>query len=58
MPSRLTALLHSIKRILLATPHKYEVASHDVRLCAVFVQADPSTGHALKMEPIIFPAFG
>ena len=30
----------AIKRLLTATPHKYEVASHDVRLCAVYVQAD------------------
>jgi metallophosphoesterase (TIGR00282 family) len=48
----------AIKRLLLSTPHKYEVASHDVRLCAVFVKADPSTGRALKMESIIYPAFG
>ncbi|MDH4070199.1 MAG: TIGR00282 family metallophosphoesterase [Ignavibacteria bacterium] len=48
----------ALRRILLATPHKYEVATHDVRLCAAFVKADPSTGRALKMESIIFPAFG
>lgn len=48
----------AIKRLLSATPHKYEVATHDVRLCAVFVEADRETGRALKMEHIIFPAFG
>jgi len=48
----------AIKRMLLSTPHKYEVASHDVRLCAVFVKADSSTGLAVSMESIIFPAFG
>ena len=48
----------AIKRLLTATPHKYEVASHDVRLCAVFVRADAESGRALAMEPIIYPAFG
>ncbi len=47
----------AIRRLLTGTPHKYEVASHDVRLCAVFVQADTETGRALKMESIVFPAF-
>ncbi len=48
----------AIKRLLTGTPHKYEVAAHDVRLCAVYVQADGETGRALKMERIIFPEFG
>ncbi|HTO94125.1 MAG TPA: TIGR00282 family metallophosphoesterase [Bacteroidota bacterium] len=48
----------AIKRLVTATPHKYEVASHDVRLCGVYVQADAETGRALKMESVIFPAFG
>jgi len=48
----------AIKRLMTATPHKYEVASHDVRLCGVFVKADAETGRALAMESIIFPAFG
>jgi hypothetical protein len=48
----------AIKRIITATPHKYEVALHDVRLCAVYVQADAETGRALKMESVVFPAFG
>lgn len=48
----------AIRRLILGTPHKYEVASHDVRLCAVYVQADVQTGKALKMESIVFPAFG
>ncbi len=47
----------AIKRLLTATPHKYEVAAHDVRLCAVYVQADAESGRALAMESIIFPAF-
>ena len=48
----------AIKRLVTATPHKYEVASHDVRPCAVYVQSDAETGRALKMESVIFPAFG
>jgi 2',3'-cyclic-nucleotide 2'-phosphodiesterase len=48
----------AIKRLILGTPHKYEVASHDARLCAVYVQADAETGRAIKMESIVFPAFG
>lgn len=47
----------AIKRLILGTPHKYEVATHDVRLCAAFVQADVETGRAVRMESIIFPAF-
>jgi 2',3'-cyclic-nucleotide 2'-phosphodiesterase len=48
----------AIKRLILQTPHKYEVALHDVRLCAVYIQVDAETGRALKMESVIFPAFG
>ncbi|HUI11206.1 MAG TPA: TIGR00282 family metallophosphoesterase [Bacteroidota bacterium] len=48
----------AIKRLVTATPHKYEVASHDVRLCGVYVRVDAETGRALKMESVIFPAFG
>ena len=48
----------ALKRIMLQTPHKYEVASHDVRLCGVYVQADMETGRALKMESVVFPSFG
>jgi metallophosphoesterase (TIGR00282 family) len=48
----------AIKRLITGTPHKYEVAAHDVRLCAVYVQADAETGRAVKMESVVFPAFG
>jgi hypothetical protein len=33
------------------------VASHDVRLCGVYLQADPATGRATRIEHVIFPAF-
>jgi 2',3'-cyclic-nucleotide 2'-phosphodiesterase len=48
----------AIKRLILGTPHKYEVASNEARLCAVYVEADSETGRATKMESIVFPAFG
>jgi metallophosphoesterase (TIGR00282 family) len=48
----------AIKRLLTATPHKYEVASHDVRFCAVYVQADIESGRARAIEHIIYPEFG
>jgi 2',3'-cyclic-nucleotide 2'-phosphodiesterase len=47
----------AIRRMLTQTPHKYEVASHDARLCGVHVQADPATGRATRIEHVIFPAF-
>jgi len=47
----------ALKRFLLQTTFKYEVASFDVRLCGVFVQADVETGKALKIERFCFPEF-
>jgi metallophosphoesterase (TIGR00282 family) len=48
----------ALKRLLTATPHKYEVASHDARFCAVFVEVDGQSGRARAMEHIIYPKFG
>jgi metallophosphoesterase (TIGR00282 family) len=45
------------KRFLYQTPHKYELAKNDVRLCAVVVCIDPSTGRAASIERITFPDF-
>jgi metallophosphoesterase (TIGR00282 family) len=47
----------AIKRFLMQTPYKFEMAEHDVRLCAVFVQVDAETGKAAKIEQVIFPTF-
>lgn len=47
----------ALKRFLLQTTFKYEVASFDVRLCGVFVQVDVETGKALKFERFCFPEF-
>ena len=47
----------AIRRFLHQTPYKYEMASHDVRLCGVYLQADVETGKALKFESFVYPAF-
>jgi len=47
----------AIRRFLHQTPYKYEIASHDVRLCGVYLQADTETGKALKFERFTFPEF-
>ncbi len=47
----------ALKRFLLQTTFKYEVASHDVRMCGVFVQVDIEVGKALKFERFCFPEF-
>ncbi|GIX06434.1 MAG: metallophosphoesterase [Candidatus Poribacteria bacterium] len=39
-----------LRRFLTQMPAKLDVASGDVRLCAVAVQADPETGRALSIE--------
>jgi metallophosphoesterase (TIGR00282 family) len=48
----------AIRRLLMGTPHKYEVAAHDVRLCGMYIGVDAESGRAVAMEHIIFPAFG
>ena len=47
----------AIRRFQFQTPFKFELAEHDVRLCAVFIQIDAETGKAAKIEQVIFPAF-
>ncbi len=47
----------AIRRFLFQTPHKFEIAEHDVRMCAVYIQVDTETGKSVKIEPVIFPAF-
>ncbi len=47
----------AIRRLTLGTPHKYEVASHDVRMAGVYIQADSESGRALQMESFVFPVF-
>lgn len=47
----------ALKRFILQTPHKYENAENDNRLCAVMVDIDSATGQAYKIEQIITPIF-
>lgn len=47
----------ALKRFLLQTPHKYEIADKDPRLCGVFLQIETSTGQTVKIEQIILPDF-
>lgn len=47
----------AIKRFQHQTPYKFEIAQHDVRMCAVLIQLDTETGKATKIEQVIFPSF-
>ena len=47
----------AIRRFLHQTPYKYEMASNDVRLSGVYLQADAETGKALKFESFMYPPF-
>jgi hypothetical protein len=42
-----------IQRFLTNMPMRFEAAVSDVRLCAVIVDADPSTGHARQIERLM-----
>jgi metallophosphoesterase (TIGR00282 family) len=44
-----------IKALVTGMPHPYEVASRDVRLSGVIVEADPGTGRALAIERVFLP---
>ncbi|MEK6566218.1 MAG: TIGR00282 family metallophosphoesterase [Bacteroidota bacterium] len=48
----------AIRRFIHQTPYKFEIAEHDVRMCAVYIQVDTETGKATKIEQVIFPSFG
>ncbi len=43
----------ALKRFLLNTPSSFDVAKRDVRLAAVLVDADRTTGRATKIEPML-----
>ncbi len=47
----------AIKRFTLQTPHKYEMASGDIKISGVYVCIDTLTHQAEKIEPFIIPAF-
>lgn len=45
----------ALKRFMLQTAHKYEVAEDDVRVCGVHIVVDESSGKALSIEPFSQP---
>ncbi len=47
----------AIRRFLMQTPHKFELATEDPRLSAVFLQIDTATGKAVYIQPISIPSF-
>jgi 2',3'-cyclic-nucleotide 2'-phosphodiesterase len=47
----------AIRRFMFQTPYKFEMAEHDVRMCAVYIQVDTESGKATKIEQVIFPSF-
>jgi len=47
----------ALQRFLKQTPHKYEPASNDNRLCAVVAEVDVETGKSVRFEHIITPKF-
>ena len=47
----------AIRRFISQTPHKFEMASGDTKLAAVYLQVDLETGRAEAIEPIISPPF-
>lgn len=47
----------AIKRFQHQTPYKFELAEHDVRMCAVVIRVERETGKATTIEQVIFPSF-
>lgn len=47
----------AIDRFLYQTPHKYECAKNDVRLCGMVIQLDAETGKTVHLERVIYPEF-
>jgi metallophosphoesterase (TIGR00282 family) len=46
-----------LQQLIVGMPVRHEVASDDVRINAVLIEAEESTGRALKIEPIVHPPF-
>ena len=47
----------AIRRFLTLTPHKFELASGEPRLSAVYLKVDAENGRAVAIEPISAPAY-
>lgn len=47
----------ALKRLLLQTAHRYEVAEHNHRVAGVALVVDEATGKALSITPFVSPSF-
>jgi metallophosphoesterase (TIGR00282 family) len=47
----------ALKRLLLQTAHRYEVAEHNHRVAGVALAVDEATGKALSITPFVSPSF-
>jgi 2',3'-cyclic-nucleotide 2'-phosphodiesterase len=47
----------AIKRFMLQTAHKYELATSDIRICGVHIGVDEQSGTAVRINPFVFPEF-
>ncbi len=47
----------ALKRLILQTAHKYEMAENDVRISGVHVIINGSTSQAMKIAPFVYPDF-
>lgn len=47
----------ALKRLILQTAHKYEIAEDDIKIAGVYTEIDASSGQAMKIEPFIYPKF-
>ncbi|MBL0331729.1 MAG: TIGR00282 family metallophosphoesterase [Chlorobiota bacterium] len=45
----------AIKRFVTQTPHKFEVATEDLHIAVVIVEADTQTGNAISIDNFIYP---
>ena len=47
----------SIKRLLLQTPQKFELATGDLKISGVHIQIDNLTHQAMSIQPFVYPDF-
>lgn len=47
----------ALKRFLLQTPHKYQIADNDIRMCCINIIIDTSTGQASYVKQFTVPEF-
>ncbi len=47
----------AIKRFIMQTPHKYEIANNDVHMCGVFLKVEAATGKTIHIESFVYPEF-